>query len=485
MHAIKDIVKSLDFGTSTAECDGGLADYFLETNAFRKVISQSSDIISGDKGTGKSAIYKILREKHASYAELSKVIIVEAFDPSGDPVFRQLKNSSELDESKFRELWKNYIFAIAGIEIAKTPSGSNGEIQKIKSALIRNGLYDPKLSVGDILNKLFSKLKEISRIELQAGMNSAGVANLAAAADFSNAQKESAPSVLNEERVLPLLQMLDTVLKRKDQQLWIIFDRLDESFSDAPLIEVPALRALLRTYLDFSKFSNLRLKLFIRQDLFGRVTETNFVNLSHIITKQEVISWSPEDLWSMLSKRLLRSKSFKDYLDSTHPNKEPLVVLLPEKIDSGKQKPSTRNWVLNHIKDGNGVYPPRSLIDFFNLARDAQIKKDNLDSEGGERRGPVLEPASFKEAFKVLSRRRVEDTLYAEVSHLRRAIDAFRDGKSEHSDTTLAEICSKLAVDRETTTKQLLRVGFLERFGSNYKIPFIYRDFLRIKQGKA
>jgi hypothetical protein len=65
-----------------------------------------------------------------------------------------------------------------------------------------------------------------------------------------------------------ILRLLNTCLEEADITAWIALDRLDEAFSGHPGTEVPALRALLRTYLDLTEFSRTKLKLFVRRDLF-------------------------------------------------------------------------------------------------------------------------------------------------------------------------------------------------------------------------
>jgi hypothetical protein len=50
-------------------------------------------------------------------------------------------------------------------------------------------------------------------------------------------------------------------------------------------MEVPALRALLRTYLDLTEFEHIKLKLFVRRDLFSRITAGGFVNLTGHLQK--------------------------------------------------------------------------------------------------------------------------------------------------------------------------------------------------------
>lgn len=72
--------KPIDFSTLTlgapaAERDinQGLADYFVESQAFRRVAEGPKRIVLGNRGTGKSAIFKILAERRRK----AKLAVVE------------------------------------------------------------------------------------------------------------------------------------------------------------------------------------------------------------------------------------------------------------------------------------------------------------------------------------------------------------------------------------------------------------------------
>jgi ATPase subunit of ABC transporter with duplicated ATPase domains len=58
-------LKHLTFGAPAAERDigFGLADYFFESDAFSRLSSRDKTILIGNRGTGKSAIFKILAER--------------------------------------------------------------------------------------------------------------------------------------------------------------------------------------------------------------------------------------------------------------------------------------------------------------------------------------------------------------------------------------------------------------------------------------
>jgi hypothetical protein len=73
-------MQDLDFSTLTlgapaAERDitQGLADYFVESEAFRRVAEGPKRIVLGNRGTGKSAIFKVLAERRRK----AKLAVIE------------------------------------------------------------------------------------------------------------------------------------------------------------------------------------------------------------------------------------------------------------------------------------------------------------------------------------------------------------------------------------------------------------------------
>jgi len=60
----KQLLDLCDLGSSVAEFDSRLQEYFLETKVYRDFVAGKIDIVSGDKGTGKSAIFRIVRDRY-------------------------------------------------------------------------------------------------------------------------------------------------------------------------------------------------------------------------------------------------------------------------------------------------------------------------------------------------------------------------------------------------------------------------------------
>ncbi|WP_264821283.1 P-loop ATPase, Sll1717 family, partial [Acetobacter cerevisiae] len=267
--------------------------------------------------------------------------------------------------------------------------------------------------------------------------------------------------------------------------VWIAFDRLDEAFAGYADTELPALRALLRTYLDLLEFNKIKIKLFVRRDLFSRITAGGFVNLTHIHARKLEISWREPDLLNLLSRRIRENNAFCKVFGLEELNDRDIFdALFPPQVDFGTRKPGTWVWMMRRIRDGNDVKSPRNLIDLIQLSQDAQLKREDIEERPiGSR--PIFEPGALRNGLADLSVRRVTDTLFAEAGTAVQAIEKFRGGKAEHN---LASICDLLGLtpgEAKIQIRALTVIGFLEEIKDNFKVPSLYREGMKITQGKA
>ena len=106
------ILKQVTFGSQIAEDEvQQLQNYFVETHQWNQISKGEIDIIRGEKGAGKSAIYSLLSTRNAEFLEKG-VLLVAAENPRGATVFKDLIGDPPASEEEFRWLWKVYIVTI-------------------------------------------------------------------------------------------------------------------------------------------------------------------------------------------------------------------------------------------------------------------------------------------------------------------------------------------------------------------------------------
>ena len=297
-------------------------------------------------------------------------------------------------------------------------------------------------------------------------------------------QNDGAQTIINSDDAMAILEQ---AISELGVQMWLVLDRLDEAFVGFPNIEVPALRALFRTYLDLQAYGYIKLKLFVRNDLFRKIIRGGFVNLTHINARRVQILWHPEDLHALLCRRIRECPDFLRCLGFAQEtsDEELFSAVFPLQVDVGEKKPTAWNWILSRVRDGKGLTPPRNLIDLVNKAKEAQSRREERDPRDFTASMPLLEADAIRKALAALSEQRVQDTLLAESGDFTVYISAFANGKAEHNDATVAETLRLAGGELEEVITELVEIGFLEKTGSTYKVPMLYRSGLKITQGRA
>jgi hypothetical protein len=485
---IKSLLRELDLGNSVAEFDEALDRYFVETESFRALAQNRADIISGEKGTGKTALYRVFTRRYASIPELKQVEVVTGFNPAGNPVFQRLGHVEPLSEGQYATIWKAYLLSLVGNWLLELyESNLTDRMRKLDEVLVKIGLRSRDDSAETVFTKLmnaFGRMLKPKSAEVSVSLSETGIPVVSPKLEFETTSNAAdSPNLVPHERAL---RILNEALDEVDLTTWVVLDRLDEAFQGFPAVEIPALRALLRTYLDALEFSRMRLKLFVRNDVFRKVVHGGFVNLTHVNARKIEILWEEEDLLNLFARRVRESADFARTLELTgKTDREIFDRIFPAQVDQGPRKATTWSWMMSRIRDGNGIKPPRNLIDLTNKAREAQLRSEDRTPREFADGGSIIEPDAIRRAHRALSDQRVQDTLLAEAADLAPTIERFRSGKAEHNERTLADILQVPPGTVRTAAKPLIEMGFLEEVGESFKVPMLYRDGLEITQGKA
>ena len=89
--------------TSEEQEADDLVAYFVETEQWRKVVSGEVDVVYGPKGSGKSALYSLLRNKRGELL-LRGIVPTAGENVRGTPVFEDLVADPPASEEQFRGL---------------------------------------------------------------------------------------------------------------------------------------------------------------------------------------------------------------------------------------------------------------------------------------------------------------------------------------------------------------------------------------------
>lgn len=493
----RDILSASNFGQRIAEEEAeALRLYFVETDQWKRIFSGAVDVVYGAKGSGKSAIYSLLLG-HALSLKERGINVIAAENPRGTPVFKDLVEDPPTSEDEFRGLWKFYFAClIAGYlrqsGIAQYPGPQ--AIHKLEEA----GLLPREWNLRSVLRLSLDYVRSVLKAEsVEGGIKIDPATQLPVGITGKITLREPGAKARGSGLLSAddLLAQLDQALGNAGQKVWLLLDRLDVAFAETTPLEANALRAVFRVYLDMLAFANISAKIFLRTDIWKRITVGGFREASHI-TRHITLSWDSASLLNLVIRRALHNEPIKSFYDvdsgevlaDNKKQSELFYRIFPDQVDAGSRKPTTLDWMLSRTADGTRATAPRELIHLLACTRDVQLKKLELGLQ--EPAGDSLfERTALKEALPEVSRVRYAQTLCAEFPEFTKPLEKLRGGKTQQTATSLTSIWR---VDKEEAlalAEKLADAGFFEKRGGGnepfFWVPFLYRDALDLVQGPA
>jgi hypothetical protein len=490
---ILDILESTSVGAEVAEHETELPRVFIsDIEVYRRLINDEVDLITGGKGTGKSAIYRMITETTIS----DDLAVVPASNPTGSPEFRALFTGKD-SEQRLRSIWVVYIASLVANHVVDTYEGvppTAKSVAELREILELMGLRGSKQK-----NSLLERIRRAKTVE---GGIKGGAAGLELGVslkfeleDDGGDQRGGSAIVLEYPDFFGLLQRSAEVLRAHQYRLWIAVDRLDECFTRNSETERRALRSLLRATLDCAhalKYdSSIRVKVFLRTDLFTISSEDGaFTNATHL--RRNDISWTFNSMADLIAHRLISDTRFaRCYLRGVRPvdkTREAWDALLP---DMGTRRPgkstarySTAQTFCIWTADGSRLYNPRNMISFINLAllraRENQRRALNMGRAARSDR-PLIEDGEAHASMGELGRRRFQDTILNEFPAVAPLAEKLRGGPAEYD--SKAQLLTRLGISDPNSSMAREALSLLILCGlvgtkprDRFYLPRLYRS---------
>jgi hypothetical protein len=487
---------ALNFGAPAAERDinQGLSAYFVESSAFHRVEAGSKKIVLGNRGAGKSAIFKVVAERQRKAGSI--VIELAPEDYSYEMLSDVMAGEAEGSWAKlgaYAVAWKYLILIL----VMKAVTSEGPKLKRGGAADIYRYLRDNH--EGGQVSKLGALISYLKRMEaVKLGPIEASV------------KTRELQRLYKLDEVAPLLGCLTEVLER--QRVYVLVDELDRGWdaSEDAKAFVAGLFQACATINDVSP--NLRVYMSLRQELYDSIPEL-YEDAQKYRDLIEVIAWEEPSLLQLMANRIrysvpeLRSASDERCWTS----------VFSETLEYRKNKS------FNYIVDRT-LYRPREIIAFATQAAEAAM-------DGGGGSFPI-DYSVLSEAEIQYSEARARD-IAAEYRFqypgLLSVFEVFRGGVYTMERETLEDTCLSLALGETPTSEEaatwvldedpeklieaLWRVGFLRaqavggvkarrRSGSQYVGPHqvsnlnlktlsrfqvhpMFRSFLGMKEAKG
>ncbi|MFJ8031250.1 P-loop ATPase, Sll1717 family [Streptomyces sp. NPDC096032] len=337
-------LSQLDFGAPAAERDieRGLEDYFVESEAYRRVSSGEKTIILGNRGSGKSAIFQVLAKR--AKAAGNHVISLAPEDYSYELLSKTMAAEGSGSWAKlgaYAVAWKYLIYVL----VMKEVSRKGMRLRKGAASKIYKYVRDNH-STADMskLSALISYLKRLEGIKI--GKYEAGV------------KTRELEKLYKLEEIHHLLPALQEVLAK--EKVYVLVDELDrgwDSSEDAQSFVAGLFQACVSIN---TLHPNLRVYVSLRQELYDNIPAL-YEDAQKYRDLLETIDWTEEALLSLITKRMRHSL---DSLSRIREDDECWGAVFSSVLGY------RRNRSFNYMVDRT-LYRPREIIQFCTQAVEA------------------------------------------------------------------------------------------------------------------
>lgn len=279
-------IKKIDLGKDEAEQDIRLQEYFLKTQSYNNALTGKKNIIIGRKGSGKSAIFKILAEELLA----ENLVISITPDQYSWSALKDYQEQGIMQEQAHTNAWK---FTL---------------LSSILWSLNEKGLLDEKTK----LKKYFQYLNDAFKIDktnwffsLVDKIRNSGIKTQWFS--MEDAQRASTP--------LRIITEIVNVIKEEinDIRVRILIDKLDDSW-DGTEQSKNIIIGLLKAAFDLN--SQLDQKVIITSFLRSDIYDTLFFHDQDKLRQyEETIFWNSFELKKVITERVRVSLSLS-YEDS-------------------------------------------------------------------------------------------------------------------------------------------------------------------------
>lgn len=475
--AAYEALHSLDFGKVDSESEPDLDRRFVRTSDFDRFLEDSTALILGAKGTGKSALFELL----AKYEDVARDLAPQAMRNvivAAGTGFSDLSEIATGDIERLRSengfdhdrLWRLYIAVRSSLAAGRAVDITRGPVRDLLVGL--GAAKDVR--IGPILRGLW---------QLAVGD---APAEVTVAAGGATVTLKGGKRQLD---VVSLLQDVETSLSAAGKRLWLLFDKVDEIFPTDRVERVRSLQGLMTASMAIRRtFPSIQPKVMLRTDIWR---DLDFTNKSHLIDKQVELRWSRDELAWLILKRAISAPEVRSYVARLVPTIEQysvealdrderdrgLQAILPVTVYPGEREAEILDWISARVTDAQGTSLPRETILLCNLAVRNQRSIDSPPGAGGS----LLSREAVREAFPDVSRLRCQ-TYLAEFPSLREHFRRF-DGQTTATFTRdqLGSLMEGLMPAGDDLLRELHEIGVLQPLRGNvataveFEIPRLYR----------
>lgn len=343
-------LSQFNFGDPDGKDDPILDACTLKIAPIVEFLDTNKSIMVGDRGTGKTAVFRLLSEGRFKFnnPDLKQQIYIPidedlSYRTLRDHIKANIKSATKENISSYRIVWELFIFSRC-LDKLEGYFPKNSKFKNIQNEFFATiGIKGKeKFGILDIL----TKTKKTFGVKLEGGHLGYVVPNFYTSLEPSLSGKE----LHRDESILDLPKFkreINSLLAESNSVVYILIDKLDEFVAGEDYhTQLDTLQALLHCWRESQSYPKLKLKLFLRRDIYERL-DFSAIGKDKIDPKKVELKWTDENIRQLLAIRIfynmssfMKGKQLKIECDETNLtiDKKSLSQIrsLDADIDSGQ-----------------------------------------------------------------------------------------------------------------------------------------------------
>lgn len=301
-------LQKFSFGDPEGKDDPLLSTCPLKIRPIIEFLDENKSIVVGERGTGKTAIFRLLSEERLKFRNDDKrtqiyIPIDEelAYRTLQEHVLNQIVDSTKKKSTSYRIVWE-LLFVSRCLDRLEKKYKNDSDLKGIKAKFnsVVGWQHDEKIGFLDIL----TKTKKTFGVKLEHGFTGVILPNVYASIEPSKDTNNDHNNNLLTLDLVELKSELNSFLKKKKTIVYILLDKLDEFVAGEEYItQRHILQALIQCWRDYYSFSTIKLKLFLRKDLYERI-DFSSIGRDKIDHKKIDLKWNDEDIRQFIALRI-------------------------------------------------------------------------------------------------------------------------------------------------------------------------------------
>lgn len=333
-------LNAITWGDDSAERDSHLLSYFIDTESYQRLLKKEKFIVTGRKGSGKSALRKKLEEEFASEGNTYVINIAPKYTSIRDILNEKSLTESFGEDIFFQHSWLRQIMLDCLCKIGHSAKGKYApnslSFARDVSQKLNRTSKDIVENIAEILGKIKLKVENLGELGLQLEKELRNVADVEA------------------------LEHHIAELANGGAKFVVMIDDLDLGWDNSRISNNLLLGLLAATSHIKALSENIHVLIFLREDVYSILME--HTQHSDKYRNIERIRWDKNQLISLLEERI----KFNFDNAGEDAGEHPFELVFPAAVGTH----NTDNWLIERT-----LSRPRELI---------QISRFYTEALGGD-----------------------------------------------------------------------------------------------------